>query len=103
MLRGGFLPGADEPAREAARDACRRLALALNLAPDAFESAAIAAVPAPSPVAAIVNTLRTLPPDKLLDLAIQRLRAALPAGASVPTAEPLRFHLVPVLPAGGQR
>lgn len=101
-LRRGLVSDADEPARDAARAACRRLALALDLPPGAL-AGAMPATPTPSPVAAIVDTLRTLPPDKLLDLAIQRLRAALPAGAPVVAPEPVRFQLVPVMPAAQRR
>lgn len=102
-LRRGLVSEADEAARDAARDACRRLALALDLPPGALVAGVMPATPTPSPVAAIVDTLRKLPPDKLLDLAIQRLRAALPAGAPVAAPEPVRFQLVPVLPAGQRR
>ena len=102
-LRRGLVSDADEPARDAARAACRRLALALDLPPGALVAGAMPATPTTSPVAAIVDTLRKLPPDKLLDLAIQRLRAALPAGAPVVAPEPVRFQLVPVMPAAQRR
>jgi hypothetical protein len=45
--------------------------------------------------------LRGVPPDKLLDLAIEKLRAALPAGIEVPQAQPLKFQLIPVAPLAG--
>jgi len=47
--------------------------------------------------------LRQLPPDQLLDLALQRLRAALPAGATVPTPKAIQFQLVPITPPPGSR
>jgi hypothetical protein len=51
----------------------------------------------PTAVAAIVASLRGIPPEQLLDIAIARLRAALPpAPAMAPVAQPLRFQLVPV-------
>ncbi|HWU88502.1 MAG TPA: hypothetical protein VN253_14550 [Kofleriaceae bacterium] len=50
----------------------------------------------PSAVATLVASLGKLPPEQLLDLAISRLRAALPPGANVPATAPLRFQLVPL-------
>ena len=50
----------------------------------------------PAEVATLVASLGKLPPEQLLDLAIARLRAALPAGANVPAPAPLRFQLVPL-------
>jgi hypothetical protein len=50
----------------------------------------------PAAVATLFASLGKLPPEQLLDLAIARLRAALPPGASVPAPAPLRFQLVPL-------
>jgi len=86
----------DETARAAARNACQVITMALGGAPGQPLASAVAAEPAPFPVASVVDTLRKLSPDQLLDLAIQRLRAALPAGAEVPAPAPLHFHLVPI-------
>jgi hypothetical protein len=36
-----------------------------------------------------------MPPDQLLDLAIAKLRGALPAGTDVPAAMPLKYDLIP--------
>ena len=47
-------------------------------------------------IATLVASLGKLPPEQLLDLAISRLRAALPQGTSVPAPSPLRFQLVPL-------
>jgi hypothetical protein len=53
-------------------------------------------------IGAIIGALRGLPPEQLLDLAIARLRAALPADKQPPPATatppqpPVRFHLVQV-------
>ena len=63
--------------------------------------AATSATPArppigPQQVAAIVGALRGMPPDQLLDLAITRLRAALPSEAVAPAVAPVRFHLIPI-------
>lgn len=74
--------------------------------PDAATAAAHPPMPpAPAPAAAspsmpelgaLIGALRGMPPEQLLDLAIARLRAALPAGSTAPTAAPVRFHLVPL-------
>src|SRR5688572_33423780 len=50
----------------------------------------------PQQVAAIVGALRGLPPDQFLDLAIARLRAALPSEAARPTVAPVRFQIIPI-------
>jgi hypothetical protein len=50
----------------------------------------------PAMVATLFASLGKLPPEQLLDLAISRLRAALPPDTSVATASPLRFQLVPL-------
>jgi hypothetical protein len=47
-------------------------------------------------VATLVASLGKLPPEQLLDLAIARLRAALPPGTTVPAPTPLRFQLIPL-------
>jgi len=60
-------------------------------------------VPLPtSPLAMAARALRQLPPDQLLDLVLQRLRAALPAGATVPTPNGIQFQLVPVPPSSAR-
>jgi hypothetical protein len=63
-----------------------------------------------APLTALVSTMReafrSMSPDQLLDLAIQRLRAALPAEAQPVPSEPvhpLQFYLVPLPPSGGRR
>ena len=55
--------------------------------------------PAAAAAVALVNSLRHLPPEQLLELAITRMRAALPADVSpsAPTA-PVRFHFIPLPP-----
>jgi hypothetical protein len=47
----------------------------------------------------LVSAFRGIPPDQLLDLAIARLRAALPAGVEVPNATPLNLRIVTVPPS----
>jgi hypothetical protein len=80
-------------ARAAGATACRTLLAVLDTSPGQQLAAAPAA---PSQVAALIGALRGVPADQLLDLAIAKLSAALPAGTQVPRATPLKFHIVPV-------
>ena len=74
--------------------ACRTILTAM----DAQADESIAAPTTSSSIATVVAALRGLPPDQLLDLAIARLRAALPAEAAPPAVTPLRFPLIPISP-----
>jgi hypothetical protein len=79
--------------RAAGATACRAILAALEPQP------ATAAQPVVPPIASIVSALRGVPPDQLLDLAIAKLRAALPAGTESAPVAPIKFHIVPVSPA----
>src|SRR5262245_13294201 len=120
VIRRGIAPDADPAARSSALDVCGRIVQAFggpmpaspaNLAPVAsaptmpppFAMPQGFAPPAPaSPLAAAVGMLRNLPPEQLLDLAIQRLRAALPQETTVPETKGIQFQLVPLIPAGSK-
>jgi hypothetical protein len=123
IIRRGLSPDADPVARANALDVCGRIVQAfgppapappLNLAPVApiapvptmpppFVVPHAFPLPAPtSPFAAAVGALRNMPPEQLFDLAIQRLRAALPQGAAVSEAKGIQFQLVPVIPPGAK-
>ena len=52
----------------------------------------------PPQVAAIIGAFRGMDPEQLLDLAIARLRAALPADAAAPAVAPVRFQILPIGP-----
>jgi hypothetical protein len=116
-IRTALRDDADPVARRAGVVACRKILAALEAATDnAPEPAASSeptaapsstALPAPAlvqpaapvdpaAVATLIATIGKLPPEQLLDLAISRLRAALPPGASVPAPTPLRFQIVPL-------
>lgn len=96
VIRSAFLPSSDEAARHLAREACYRL-LQLLGAPTPPPTPATAHLTAVAPaVQAIAELIRKTPPDQLLDLAIERLRRAVPPGAQVPVTPPLRFQFVPV-------
>jgi hypothetical protein len=112
IIRRGLASNADASARSAARDVCQRVLqvvppLAAAPTPTPTSSlppvmpAPLRAIP-PSPIGAVVGTLRNLPPEQLLDLAIQRLRAALPTGTAIAEPRGVQFQLVPVAPIGGK-
>ncbi|HTR54994.1 MAG TPA: hypothetical protein VMJ10_30120 [Kofleriaceae bacterium] len=50
----------------------------------------------PAAIANAISMLRGTPPDQLLELAIARVRAALPAGATVAPVQPIKFLHVPI-------
>lgn len=87
-------PDAPPETRTAGIAACRAVLAALEAAPGA--PMVTTTVAAPTPIAQIFGALRGVPPEQLLDLAIMKLRAALPAGAEAPTIAPLKFQLLPV-------
>ena len=86
---------ATDEARAIGAHACRTLLLALDAkAGEPLAAPAPAGETAAMPqFAAVVGALRGMPPEQLLDLAIARLRAALPADAAPPTVSPLKFQL----------
>jgi hypothetical protein len=115
-IRTALHADADPVARCAGLAACREILAALETATDgeAAEAATVQPQTAPAPtsaatappvqtppidpaaIATLFASLGKLPPEQLLDLAIARLRAALPPNASVPAPTPLRFQLVPL-------
>ena len=128
LICRGLAPEADESTRTAARDLWSRFAQSIATAAQPMPAAPVtspAPMPLPasvmplapatpplttmptvllpaSPVAMAARALRQLPPDQLLDLALQRLRAVLPAGTTVPTPKGIQFQLVPVPPPGAR-
>jgi hypothetical protein len=103
-IRVAVLSDASDEAKHQGALACRTILTALeakpgeSLAPtDAPEVATgTAATPMPQQIATIVGALRNMPPEQLLDLAIARLRAALPGDAAAPAVPPVRFQIVPI-------
>src|SRR5256885_16844697 len=94
-IRNALAADATPELRGAGVAACRTILAALEATPGEPYKA-VGVVPDASAIASAVAALRGVPPDKLLDLAIAKLRAALPAGADVPAVKPLAFHLVPI-------
>ena len=93
-IRAATGAGATAEARAAGANACRVILTALEGA--AGEPLVDAAAVQPSQVATIVGALRGVPPDQLLDLAIAKLRAAIPPGVEVAPVKALKFNIVPV-------
>ncbi len=95
-------------ARVAGATACRTLLAAFDPTPkmqpnaSAVQSNASAMQPHASmqlnasAVASAIRAIRGIAPEQLLDLAIAKLRAALPAGAQVAPVAPLKFHIIPI-------
>jgi hypothetical protein len=94
-LRASLASDASPDARQAGAAACRAILASLDPAPSSAPSA-----PNVQALASALVALRGVPPEQLLDLAITKLRAAVPAGVAVPASTPLKFQLVPI-PRGG--
>jgi hypothetical protein len=95
-IRAASAPDATPETRATGASACRSMLVALG------EPAMPVAPTQPVPsIASTVAMLRGVPPDQLLDLAIDRLRAALPAGVEVSPAQPLKFHIIQLPRIGG--
>jgi hypothetical protein len=99
-IRAAVTAGAAPEARAAGAAACRSILAALDATSGQPMVTAAPASPAPA-IANIVSALRGVPPDQLLDLAIAKLRAALPAGVDVARPAPLNFNIVPIPPRRG--
>lgn len=92
---------ATDEQRAAGVKACREIVATLE-PPEAIANAVAVNRPPLPPLAQMLSILRNVPSEQLLDLAIHRLRAPLPAGTTVATPPPaLRFHLLPVPTGGG--
>lgn len=99
-IRKAVAPDATDEAKRVGADACRTILATLDATLQAPPPFTPPAAPMPMPdVAAVVEMVRSLGPEKTLDAVITRLRAALPEGTQVPRAlAPVRFHIVPIHP-----
>lgn len=97
-IRTSVAAEATDEARAAGAQACRTILTALET-----PMGAPLAIPSPAtslpPAAQMIATLRGVPTEQLLDLAIAHLRSKLPANAAAPMVEPLKFHIIQ-LPKG---
>ena len=90
-IRAATADNATPEARAAGAQACRTILTAL----EAKLGQPLATAPAPSNTAqAIIAALRDTPPDQLIDLAIAKLRALVPAQPE--TVQVVRIPLVPI-------
>lgn len=94
-IRVSVITDASPEARAAGANACRTILAALEAT---LGQPMTATVVDTSPIASALGMLRGVPPDQLLDLAIAKLRASLPAGVEVPKVEPLKFHIIQIPP-----
>ena len=96
MIRAATAPDASDDIKGAGASACRALLAALEaragepLAPPPPVSLTSNPTPAidATQVQTAIRALGTMQPEQLLDLAIARLRAALPAGSDVAPTRP---------------
>jgi hypothetical protein len=100
-IRSAIASEADDQARALGAQACRTILVALETPAGEAMRAPTATAPQ-SPLEAAVSALRGVPPDQLLDLAIARLKAALPPDTKVDPVRRLNVPLV-ALPAVGRR
>lgn len=95
-IRSATATDATDDARTAGAQACRTILAALESNKGEPLSAAPPVPFTPPQLQVAVAALRSMSPDQLLDLAITRLKAALPPGASVAPVQPLKFQMLPV-------
>lgn len=96
-IHAAVAPDATDEARATGAEACRTLLMALDAKAGQPMSASVVDT---SPLMSAMSMLRGVPPDKLLDLAIAKLKASLPAGVEAPKVEPLKFHIIQLPPRG---
>lgn len=94
-IRAAIAGDATPEAKAAGATACRAILAALEGTPGQPLAAPITIPPA-AQIASAVSALRGVPAEQLLDLAIARLRAALPAGTEVAPVVPFTFNIAPV-------
>jgi len=99
VIRAATATDASAETKAAGANACRTLLTVLEATPG--EPLAAPLTPA-SPLQAAVSVLRGMPAEQLLDLAIARLKAALPPEAKAEQVKRMALSLVPV-PAPGRR
>lgn len=104
-IRAATAPNATDEIKAAGANACRALLAALEAKqgePLAAPPPVATSTPKETPlidatqVQAAIRALGSMQPEQLLDLAITRLRAALPAGAAVAPAQPVKFQMIPL-------
>ena len=95
-IRAAIVSDATPEAKAVGAAACRAILAALEGTPGQPLAAPVAVPLNGSQIAGMVSALRGGSPDQLLDLAIARLRAALPGGTEVAPVVPFKFNIAPV-------
>lgn len=90
-IRAALADGATAEAKTAGATACRTILAALEPPPNTPPLT-------PEAIVAAATALRGVPVEQLLDVAIDRLRRAVPPGREPAHARPLQLQLVPVPP-----
>lgn len=99
-IRTSVAADATAEAKAAGANACRTLLAALETKPG--QPLVTPTAPTESPIANAIAMLRGVPVDQLLDVAINRLRAAIPAGESAPSVLRLSVPIIAIPRAGAK-
>ena len=94
-IRAAIVSDATPEATATGATACRAILAALGGTPGQPLGAPVAVPHSATQIANAVSALRGVPAEQLLDLAIAKLRAALPAGVEVAPTKPINFHIIP--------
>ena len=101
-IRVACASDATDDTKQRGAQACRTILTALEanagepLAAPTPPTANASTVPPGAQIAALVGALKGMPPEQLLDMAIARLRAALPKETPAPAIVPIRVPLIPI-------
>jgi hypothetical protein len=91
-IRTGVESDATAEARAAGAAACRALLIEVEARPTETPNVVL---PEPAQVAALVRSLRGVPAEQLLDLAIAKARSLLPADVATAPVAPLNLKIIP--------
>jgi hypothetical protein len=94
-IRAAVVDGASEDARAAGASACRAILAALEAKPGEPLAPAGPSSTNSAEIIAMISALRGVPTDQLLDLAIAKLRAMVPAEQQ-PRVRGINIPIVPV-------
>jgi hypothetical protein len=98
-IRVATAPDATADTRAAGAAACRALLIELDVRPN---EATDVVLPQPAQIATLIRSLRGVPAEQLLDLAIAKARSLLPADVSVAPVAPLKLHIVELANPGAK-
>jgi hypothetical protein len=94
-IRAAIIEGATEDARKAGASACRAILAALEARPGEPLVPPVPTSTSSAEIIALVSTLRGVPTDQLLDLAIAKLRTLVPTDQT-PTVRSIKIPIVPM-------